>query len=167
MTASAVIVGVDDYAQQPLTSAIHDALAFRDELVSLVLVQPTKLRLLTSPVLKGSAVADSRNIDRTTSTTTGDRRPPFVFFAGHGLLAPTDAARSIFQTAFVPVDIVDLHDDSRLLSKVRLKATGTRTSSEPEDPPGGGDTDPLGPASRTGPERRSSKRESAVNVDVM
>jgi hypothetical protein len=121
MSAIAVIVGVDEYAQQPLTSAVNDALAFRDELVSLGLVQPAEVRLLTAPVVEGSTLADSRNIDRALhdlydNGATVDRL--FVHFAGHGLLAPTDAARGVFQTAFVPVDVVDLHDDSRWLINV-------------------------------------------------
>jgi uncharacterized caspase-like protein len=121
MSAIAVVVGVDAYADQPLTSAVHDALAFRDELVSLGLVQPTDVRLLTAPVVGGSTLADSRNIDRTLhdvyDTGSGADRL-FVFFAGHGLLAPTDVARSVFQTAFVPVDLADLRNDSRLLFNV-------------------------------------------------
>ena len=59
MSAIAVVVGVDAYADQPLTSAVHDALAFRDELVSLGLVQPTDVRLLTAPVVGGSTLADT------------------------------------------------------------------------------------------------------------
>ena len=121
MTAIAVIVGVDAYAQQPLTSAFHDAMAFRDELISLGLASDSEVRLLTAPVVEKSALAVSRNIDRALHDVYDDGVAAdrlFVYFAGHGLLAPTDAARGIFQTAFVPVDVADLRNDSRLLFNV-------------------------------------------------
>ena len=38
MTAQAVIIGIDDYANEPLTSAVSDALAFRQALIDLGLV---------------------------------------------------------------------------------------------------------------------------------
>ncbi|MDQ6941607.1 MAG: caspase family protein, partial [Candidatus Eremiobacteraeota bacterium] len=45
----ALIVGIDDYETQKLTSAVNDAVAFRSALIDLGLVAPADITFLTSP----------------------------------------------------------------------------------------------------------------------
>jgi hypothetical protein len=134
MGTAAIIVGVDDYAQQPLTSAVTDAHAVRDELLALKLVKPAEVTLLTSPAKNGSLPANSANIDAALQNvydngSSLDRL--YFFFAGHGLLAPVDAARGKFHTAVLPADVADLRSGARLMLDVddlcqRLVLAGPR-----------------------------------------
>jgi caspase domain-containing protein len=118
MNAYAVVIGVDEYKVQPLTSAVRDALKFRAALLELELVRETDVTLLTSPPQPDGRPADRRTImsvmrelyDRGTRL---DRL--YFFFAGHGLTAWTDAAHSVVETALIPADVEDLIGDSNLL----------------------------------------------------
>jgi hypothetical protein len=117
METAAVIVGIDDYANCPLSSAVNDALAFRQFLFDFDLVSVQNLKLLTSPGDPRSrptkqALADTlyEFYDR------GDSYDRFYFFyAGHGLLAYADATRSRVRNTLVPVDVQDLGHHGNLL----------------------------------------------------
>jgi hypothetical protein len=56
-SAVAVIIGVDAYGGQPLTSAVRDALAFRDALLQLSLVDAGSVTLLAAPAQDGGLLA--------------------------------------------------------------------------------------------------------------
>jgi hypothetical protein len=49
VTTAAVVIGIDDYATQPLTSAVNDAHALSDALVAVDLVEAKDVLLLTAP----------------------------------------------------------------------------------------------------------------------
>ena len=51
----------------------------------------------------------------------------YFYFAGHGLLAPADAARGLMHTAVVPSNVYDLRDDADSLIDVD-ELTGTSSS---------------------------------------
>jgi hypothetical protein len=133
MRSAAVIVGIDDYATQPLTSGVNDAMAFRRALLDLGLVDESSIYLLTSPVGGGAAAqATKKNItdlmyDFYDEKLVYDRL--VFFFAGHGLLAFCDPARSRVRNTLVPVDVKDLNRDGSLLLdldelKERLRFNG-------------------------------------------
>jgi Caspase domain len=118
MNAYAVIIGIDDYRVSPLTSAVRDALSFRDALLELGLVHDSDVTLLTSPPHPDGGPADRRSMNDVTKElhdrgTRLDRL--YWYFAGHGLTAWTDAARSVAETALVPPDVADLTGESYLL----------------------------------------------------
>jgi Caspase domain len=108
--AVAIIVGIDDYRDQPLTSAVNDALAFRDALVELDLVDAGSITLLTSPAQPGSPPATRNAItaalrEQYLHGDEADRM--YVFFSGHGMQVQTKASHATSATAFLPADISD------------------------------------------------------------
>jgi hypothetical protein len=108
MNARAIIIGIDGYAEQPLTSAVRDAEAFRDRLVGLELVRPEDVVLLTDAAADRAGIGaalkgvydDGLGLDRL-----------YLYFSGHGMMAPTDAAGSVMCTALIPADVADLAAD--------------------------------------------------------
>lgn len=120
-TSIAVIVGIDDYPSQPLTSACKDAVAVRDALVELGLVADSDVDLLTSPPRPDSKLAD-RNAIIGALKEVYDRGAAldrfFFYFAGHGLTAWTGASKATVSTALVPREAVDLRKDANLLLNV-------------------------------------------------
>lgn len=118
MPSRAIIVGIDGYAERPLSSAVNDALAFRRKLLELKLVAEGDVQLFTWPLGEGAQPAKSGEIvDALYDVyTAGDGIDRFFFYyAGHGLLAYTDAARSSVHTALMPADVADLKRHGRLL----------------------------------------------------
>jgi uncharacterized caspase-like protein len=117
--AAAVIVGIDAYQNEPLTSAVRDALAFRKALIDFDLTPAEEIRLLTSPkVTEALGEADSNSILRALQDFyfRGDEINGFFFyFAGHGILAYSNAAKTLARTALIPVDVRDLRADGKLL----------------------------------------------------
>jgi hypothetical protein len=118
MSAIAVIVGIDDYEFQPLTTATRDAVAFRDALLDLNLADAGGIVLLTLPRQDDSAIANRSAIvaalrDVYERAAGLDRF--FFYFAGHGLSAWTSSSRSSSNTALVPGEVVDLGADANLL----------------------------------------------------
>lgn len=122
MRSAALIIGVDEYAGRPLTSAVNDAVAFRETLLELGMVGTDQVTLLTTPARHPTARdATRRNIkaeiDRFyRSGEQYDRL--FFFFAGHGLLAYRDGGRAVLHTAILPADVEDLRRDGDLLIDV-------------------------------------------------
>jgi hypothetical protein len=119
--SAAILVGVDAYAQQPLTSAVNDARAMRDVLVALGLVAAEDIRLLTAPADDPADLATKRNIsDALRGYYTGAARADrlFFFFAGHGMTVYMDAARSRTSSVILPVDVVDLDADGLYLISI-------------------------------------------------
>jgi hypothetical protein len=118
MSAIAVIIGIDDYASKPLTTAVRDAMAFRDALLALNLVDATGVVLLTSPQQGNSEIA-SRGAIVAALKDVYDRGGGldrfFFYFAGHGLSAWTSASRSSSSTALIPREVEDLGTDANLL----------------------------------------------------
>jgi uncharacterized caspase-like protein len=133
-TSVAIVVGIDDYVQQPLTSAVGDARAFAAALVELRLVRESDLTLLTSAddgLVKDDSPTRRRILDALRPFHTGqvvvDRL--FFYYAGHGLLAYSDPARALARTALVPVDVRDLETDGTTLIDLesvvaRLRSAG-------------------------------------------
>jgi len=114
----AVIIGIDDYRAWPLSSAVNDALAFRDKLVDSGLIEARAVRLLTSPVQPGGMPATSRHIAKAMFEVYRDGDAIdrlFFFYAGHGVMAFIDAAMSQAHTALVPADVEDLACDGKYL----------------------------------------------------
>jgi hypothetical protein len=114
MKAVAIIVGINDYRDQPLTSAVADALAFRDALTSLGLVDPDSITLLTAPAQAGSTLATRDGITaalREPYRNGDDIDRLFVFFSGHGMLVQSNASQTTSATAFLPADIADPADE--------------------------------------------------------
>ena len=108
MTRSvAVIVGIDAYKRQPLTSAVNDARAVKRALISLGSLSHHDVTLLTSKSRRPTRDAIRQALYEVYES--GDRYDRLYFyFAGHGLLAPADAARGVPHTAIVPIDVADL-----------------------------------------------------------
>jgi uncharacterized caspase-like protein len=116
--SSAIIIGIDAYATQPLTSAVNDAQLFAKTLVDLDLVDGPDIRLLTAPSGSQEDLPTRKGIlDALRLYYTGEKSADrlFVYYAGHGLLAFADAARALPRTALVPVDVRDLGTDGDLL----------------------------------------------------
>ena len=132
MSAVAVIIGIDDYEIDPLTTARRDALIFRDALLALNLVADTDVVLLTSPAGDGAGVADRRTINDTLMEVYdrgADLDRLYFFFAGHGLSAYTSASRSSASTFLIPREVVDLRRDANQLLnfdnlRMRLERAG-------------------------------------------
>ena len=119
MNRVAVIIGIDDYAGRPLTSAVNDALAFRKCLIDHRLVAEDKIDLLTSPPHNQNALpATAKNIRDVLYKyyVNGSDLDRFYFhFAGHGLLAYSNSAKTRMRTALLPSDVQDLDKDGALL----------------------------------------------------
>ena len=116
--SSAVIIGIDAYAAQPLTSAVSDARLFAETLLDLGLVDAPDIRLLTAPAGRQGDIPTRKAIlDALRLYYTGENPAErlFVYYAGHGLLAFADAARALPHTALVPADVRDLAADGDLL----------------------------------------------------
>jgi hypothetical protein len=109
MDARAIVIGIDQYAGNSLTSAVHDAEAFRDSLIKLGLVQPEHIAFLRNTEADrdhiGAALKhiydNGAGLDRL-----------FFYFSGHGMMAPVDAAGAVLCTALIPSDVTDLAADS-------------------------------------------------------
>jgi hypothetical protein len=114
--ARALIVGVNDYPLQRLTSAVNDALAFRQALINLRLVESANITLLTSPQTAFSAGPATKEAIRDAlyeAYANGASWPRWFFhYSGHGLMAFGNSERSKVRTALVPVDAdLGLHSD--------------------------------------------------------
>ena len=116
--SAAVIVGIDAYVTQPLTSAVNDARLFAETLVDLGLVGGSDIRMLTAPSDNEDDLPTRKGIlDALRPYYTGEEPVDrlFVYYAGHGLLTFADAGRALPHTALVPVDVRDLADDGDIL----------------------------------------------------
>lgn len=114
--SAAVIIGIDAYATQPLTSAINDANLFARTLTDLGLVG-SDIRMLTAPSGNDDLPTRKGILDALRPYYTGDKQVDrlFVYYAGHGLLTFSDAGRALPRTALVPVDVRDLATDGDTL----------------------------------------------------
>jgi hypothetical protein len=118
METAAVVIGIDDYKGRPLTSGVNDALAFRKALIEHGLVSEGKIKLLTSPLVPDAVLATSRNIRDILYGyyKNGEGCDRFYFhFAGHGLLAYFNSAKTRTRTLLLPCDIEDLDKDGALV----------------------------------------------------
>jgi hypothetical protein len=116
--SAAIIVGIDAYVTQPLTSAVNDARLFAETLVDLGLVGSSDIRMLTAPSDNEDDLPTRKGIlDALRPYYTGEESVDrlFVYYAGHGLLTFADAARALPRTALLPVDVRDLADDGAIL----------------------------------------------------
>jgi hypothetical protein len=116
----ALVIGIDDYkGENALSSAVNDALAFRDRIVALGLVAAGDVALFTAPQQADGCLAHSKPITDWLYDNIymgGDNVDRFLFFyAGHGILAYSDAAHTRTRTALVPADVADLKRDGRQL----------------------------------------------------
>ena len=132
MSSSALIVGIDSYVQQPLTSAVNDARSFKELLLELSLVPPENILMLTSPPTGNGREAKRKNITDALYEfyARGDGiNRLYFFYAGHGLLAFADAARGRPRTLLMPAEIEDLDRDGQFLIDIdevidRMKLNG-------------------------------------------
>jgi hypothetical protein len=118
----AVLVGIDAYAERPLTSAVNDVDHVHAALRELDLVAEANIVRLVSPASPGSAglPATRRNIGAALFALYDDDAASeierlYFFFAGHGLAAFSGATRGEARTALVPVDVTSLDLDGNLL----------------------------------------------------
>lgn len=114
MYSAAVVVGVDDYEERPLSSAVNDAIKFRDTITALGIVGVEDIRLFTAPERGDSVLATKKNIKDClwrfySGTERADRL--FFYFAGHGMTVYDDPARSLTRTVIVPCDVRNLERD--------------------------------------------------------
>jgi len=114
MQTAAVVVGIDKYSRNPLTSAVNDALAFRDALLRhKIVATPQDVILLRTDPQPGDLEPTQHNIIDTLLSfyKNGDQLGRLIFFfAGHGILTFSDAARARTRTVLVPVDVLNLDD---------------------------------------------------------
>src|SRR5262245_27081988 len=121
MSSVAVVVGIDAYQGDlsGLTSAVSDAVNFRDTLIRLGLVGAAhEVRLFTAPLVAGATAPTCKNI--TNELRELYRRGEnidrmFFFFSGHGLSAYEDGSHTRLKPVIVPVDVESLDDDGRNL----------------------------------------------------
>jgi hypothetical protein len=132
LATSAIIIGIDSYAQQPLTSAVNDAQAFREILLELNLVDSNKVVMLTSPLGDSKEEATRKNITEALYElyAHGDEIDRmYFFFAGHGMLGFADAARGQSRTLLMTAEVKDLNRDGNYLISIdeivdRMKLNG-------------------------------------------
>lgn len=118
MQTAAIIVGIDNYATKPLTSAVNDAYAFRDALIARQIVNDLRnITLLTTAQppdkqpTRDNIVDELHNFFR-----NGDPLGRLIFFfAGHGILTFSDAARGRTRTVLIPTDVRDLDSQGNRL----------------------------------------------------
>ncbi len=125
MRTAAVVIGIDAYANKPLTSAVNDAHAFCQTLIDLQLVAPADITLLTAPPTDGGQLPTRDNIANTLYdfyANGDDLDQLFFYFAGHGLLAFSGGEKDRICTALVAQDAVDLRrDGNKLLDLEELR----------------------------------------------
>lgn len=109
--SAAVIVGIDNYPNQPLTSAVNDANAFRQALLDLGLVKKDDISLIVAP--QGGA-PDDASYDNIWEVLRSFYQDPdrydrlFFFFAGHGISVYTNEARNVIRPVLLAQDVKDL-----------------------------------------------------------
>jgi hypothetical protein len=115
----AIIVGIDDYAGQPLTAAVNDACEFHDTILACRLAGESDIVLLTSPRrAEATGEATHQNIINAlyAAYTSGDAFERLLFhFSGHGLLAFSNAQQNRTRTALVAREVEELDRDGRYL----------------------------------------------------
>jgi hypothetical protein len=125
MTTAAVIIGIDNYVGQPLTSAVNDAQAFQQTLLKLKLVEAKEIITLIAPQGGGR---DDVTKDKIKDALfefyehCENYERLYFFFAGHGLLTYSDQARTRVRTVLLPSNVENLakHGD-RLLDVSELQ----------------------------------------------
>src|SRR5262245_19930251 len=117
MTAHAIVIGIDSYANSEwnLSGAVNDAIAFARWALSSGGVAPADLKLLLSP-RDGTSPFDGGPVLRYDPATTDaidaileryttrpcDATRLWVYYAGHGVLAPGDGPSSA--PVLIPAD---------------------------------------------------------------
>src|SRR5262245_55085261 len=113
----AILIGVDGYSFQPLTSAVNDAVALRDSLVSRstpslpAVFEEADITLLAAPGVAAPPIPGglpaTRNSILSTLRPLYDTHDPaellLVFFAGHGLAVSPDGR--VRETLILPSDV--------------------------------------------------------------
>ena len=115
MKTAAIVVGVNAYANRPLTSAVNDAKAFREALIKHELVADKDIQMFTSPSEQGWPEATRKNLNDALYAfyKNGDDVDKFFFyFAGHGMLT---YVKGEMRTVLMPVDVADLERDAGYL----------------------------------------------------
>lgn len=119
MTARAVIIGIDDYAFKPLTTAVNDALAFQAALLKHKLVAAADVTLFTSPAVPGSTTRPTQPAVKDAIKKIRDNRKDddvlYFYFAGHGIQFYGDFAQTEVRTAVITADFQDFSDGSEML----------------------------------------------------
>jgi len=116
VSAAALVIGIDEYATHPLSSAANDARAFKSALIDLGLVDKKNIFLMTAPVQDSQELPNRLNITKKLYEyyATGEVIDRFYFFfAGHGMSAFGSDSRLC--TALIPKDLTDLKTEGHLL----------------------------------------------------
>lgn len=119
MSAKAIIIGIDDYVQQPLRSAVNDAKGWYHALIAAGLADVSEIELYTKPAIaESTAIATHKEIMHALYGvyTSGDVYERFYFiFSGHGLLAYSNSAQTRTRTALASPEMTDLSRDGSYL----------------------------------------------------
>jgi len=125
MPSAAVIVGIDNYKNNPLSSAVNDALAFQRALLDLKLVEAGNITLITAPAGGAEDMATRKKI--TDALLKFYREPNlydllYFFFAGHGISAFDDRGQVVMHPVLLAQDVVDLvYDGSAMIDLDELR----------------------------------------------
>lgn len=127
----AILIGVDGYTFKPLTSAVNDAIAMRDALVSRTstlepIFDEKDVVLLVTPQTGGSPIPSAVQATRDNIVTElraqYECEDPisflFVYFAGHGLTASPDGR--VRETIILPSDVTEPEDGRNMISLTEL-----------------------------------------------
>lgn len=120
-TTRAIVVGVDDYAFLPLSSAVNDAVAVRDALIEAGLVAAAGVTLFAAPAPGQAAPAGSLRprrqaiLDALEPYYAGDLLADrlIVYFAGHGMTASPDGR--VRESLVLPVDVASPTDGRNMI----------------------------------------------------
>ncbi len=118
MTARAVIIGIDDYASMPLTTAVNDAVAFRAALLKHGLVAAADITLLTSPAAPGAIRPTQHAVKDAIKAIRDNKKDDdvlYFYFAGHGIQFYGDFAQTQGRAAVLTADFQDFSDGSEML----------------------------------------------------
>jgi len=118
-----LIVGIDNYAFNRLSSAVNDALKIREKLIALRLFEEDEIDLFASPRTDSLVPMPPKTQPATCDMILGyfkelyrDKHPldRFLFyFAGHGISAWSDPAQAKLCNVILPSDVVSVADDGR------------------------------------------------------
>jgi hypothetical protein len=125
LKSAAVIIGIDNYAFKPLSSAVNDAREFQSTLLELGLVEQKDITLIVAPQ---GGTRDDASFDTIHEALLPFYEDPdrcerlFFFFAGHGISSYTDEAHNVIRPALLAQDVRDLaRDGRRILDFLELR----------------------------------------------
>ena len=119
MARRALFVGVNDYAFEPLSSCLNDAVGMRDAFVRLGMVEDHESSLMTSPHVNGSVGQPTRGAILDWLLPYYEALEPidvlFVYLSGHGLAIRLEREADALRTVFVPAGVRGLANSGEKL----------------------------------------------------